>query len=474
MVIPVIICGGKGVRLWPLSRHSYPKPFVHLPSQHKPLIQHTYQRLCDDAMPEFEAVITVTANDYVQYCQVAYEKIQLPHRHIIIAEPCSCNTGAAIATAANVIQSQFGKNAVMAVMPADHWMNNPSAFVHALSSAIAAANQNKIVLIGIPPTSANTGYGYIKMGPSILSNVHRVDRFIEKPNKAQAEKLLEENETLWNSGIFCMTAETALAEINLHTPEIHTAVKAALLRCDTAVKIIEPEQQQYKKIPSISFDHAVAEKTDKAAVVAGDSIGWSDIGSWQEIFKHASVKDDEGNVAIGDTHLLDCQRNLITSHNRCVVALGLQDTYIIDTPDALLVSSAQHSDQLKTLLETLEDRKEVKDPSTVFRPWGSYTVINDSPHYKVKRIDVTPGGILSYQSHQHRSENWTVIEGELVVVLNGEETTLRRGDSIGIPVQAKHRLINKTDTSAAIIEVQIGSYLEEDDIIRYEDSYGRQ
>ncbi len=473
-IIPVVICGGKGVRLWPLSRSSYPKPFIGLPLQQDSLISNTYHRLYFGTMPEITAVVTVTATDYIHHCKSAYDAIETSHRHIIIAEPCGCNTAAAIGSAAKVIAEQFGDEAVMLVMPADHSMANPAGFASVINKAIPAAKQNKIVLIGIPPTEPNTGYGYIRMGDEIFPGVCQVSSFIEKPDKTQAEKLLQEDNMVWNSGLFCLTAATALAEIKTHASDISAAIDNVFMYCDTSTDIIKPDLQHYEKIPSMSFDYAVAEKTNKAAIIVGASIGWSDIGAWKAVFEQTNATDDNNNTVLGDVHLLDCQQCLITSDNRCVVALGLKDTYIIDTADALLVSTAEHSEQLKKVVESLAGRKQVDDPTTVIRPWGSYSVISDAPNYKVKRIDVKAGGTLSYQSHEHRAEHWTIIEGELVVVIDDKETTLQRGESCYIPLRAKHRLINRTTDNAALIEVQIGDYLEEDDIIRYDDIYGRQ
>lgn len=470
--VPVVICGGRGVRLWPLSRQDYPKPFIQLPQQRQPLIRDTYSRLRCEGMPSVAAVVTVTEAGYVPYCQSAYNDANLDYPHIIVAEPNGANTAAAIASAAKVVQDRFGDESVMVVMPADHLIDNHQNLAQTFSAAVENV-ADKVGLIGILPDCPHTGYGYIRRGRAINKDMFEVVTFIEKPDKDRAQQLLDEQNTFWNSGIFCLTAATALAELQRHAPDIFGQIENIYRECDMGGDVIAPDVALYRQLPSRSFDYAVAEKTDNAIILSGEGIGWSDMGTWQTVLAKATAKDGEGNSVVGDGYMLGCQRSLVVGEQRCIVALGLQDTVVVDTADALLVASVEHLESLKEAVESLQDREVAKSPATVIRPWGAYTVINEGVGYKVKRIDVKAGGVLSYQSHQHRAERWTVVEGEIIVVLEGEEIPLKTGESCQIPLGAKHRIINRTEQNAALIEVQIGDYLGEDDIVRYEDIYGR-
>ena len=467
--VPVIVCGGSGTRLWPLSRRTLPKPFVVLPGRETSLIGATYARVGEIGRAA-DAVITVTSAETAFLCESSYAQSGLAVPHVLVAEPSARNTAGAIAVATEVACRRFGEDTVLLVMPADHLIDHAAAFQTVTEKAIRAAQLGRIALIGIPPDFPATGYGYIEAGAELENDIHEVARFIEKPDYERAAVLVKDSRIFWNGGLFCFAAKTGKSEFESHCPETVAALSEALT--DETAHPIAPQPAAYGRIPAISFDYAVMEKTTKAAVVRGDNLGWSDIGSWGAVAETAGA-DEAGNVNPDGAALFDCRGCFVAAGKRLVVGVGLNDVYVVDTPDALLVADAAASQDIRSVVDALANRSETQTPVSVPRPWGRYTVLSEEAGYKVKRIDVAPGQQLSYQSHRRRSEHWTTVEGVMTVVLEGETFDMPVNHSCHIPLGAKHRMLNKTDRNAALIEVQIGDYLGEDDIVRYEDIYGR-
>ena len=474
--VPVIIAGGSGSRLWPCSRQLLPKPFVQLPGRERALIDEVYARLNGEPLPSAAAVVSVTAADYAFLCRHHYAAVSgaAAPPHSVIAEPLAKNTAPAIAVATELICRRFGEEAVIAVFPADHAISPAAAYRGVLARALTAAADGYMALLGVAPTYPATGFGYIECGDMLAEEVYAVQRFVEKPEKAAAAEFIERGGFLWNGGTFCFRAGTGKAEIARHAPDI---ARAAAAVCDTsdAGDMILPSSRQYEDFPAISFDYAVMEKTTAAAVVRASGYSWDDVGSWSALAGTLPA-DERGNRISGDAVLEGSERCFVAAQGgRLVSILGLSDVYVIDTADALLVTAADQAENVRTVYESLHrtGRSEAVQPATVYRPWGSYTVLSEGTHYKVKRIDVLPGQKLSLQSHRHRSEHWTCISGDMGVVVAERDLTLSPDESCHIPLGAKHRMYNAGAEPAAVIEVQIGDYLGEDDITRYDDIYGR-
>ena len=473
-LVHIVLCGGKGVRLWPYSRDQLPKPFITLPGQQHTLIESTYARLHDDAAPAAIAVITVTSSNHAFLCEESYNKCGGDIPHIIIRESVARNTAAAIAAATIIAQQRFGDDVVLSVWPADHLIQNTTAFCLALQTAIAGANSGRLMLFGIPPTSPSTEFGYIKCGERLAPNVYNIRQFIEKPDRQTALELTREALVLWNAGMFCFQAKTGLAELSKHAADIMASLTRSCTQTQSKNHHVLLPESAYTDLPSVSFDHAVMEKTTTASVVRTDDLVWSDVGTWRSIEK-TLPPDMHGNRVSGDAQLLDCENCLIVGTQRLIAGIGISNLHVIDSPDALLISDAHHSHRARELVATLadDDREETMVPTTVLKPWGTYTVLSAGEGYKVKRIEVRPGAKLSLQSHQRRSEHWTTVAGVMTVVIDDNTFTLPVGKHCHIPQETKHRMENNGDTTAAVIEIQIGDYLGEDDITRYEDLYGR-
>ncbi len=474
-LVHIILCGGKGSRLWPYSRHQLPKPFILLPGQQQTLIEATYARLRRKELPPATAVITVTATQYAFLCEDSYNKCGDDIPHIIIQEPMGRNTAPAIAVATAVAQERFGDDVILTVLPADHLIQNTVAFCNALQTAINSTTSESLTLVGIAPTSPSTEYGYIECGQRLDHTLYAVHQFIEKPDKKTATELIKKTEFLWNAGMFCFQAKTGWAELEKNAPNMATHLLKVLTQSQfhETHSIILPKSA-YTNLPSISFDYAVMEKTSCANVVRTDDLQWSDVGTWRSIEKMLPP-DIDGNRISGDVRLLNCENCLVIGDKHLITGIGLNNLHIIDSPDAVLISDANQSNQARELVAMLanDGREEVTAPTTVLKPWGSYTVLSSGNGYKIKRIDVRPGAKLSLQSHQRRSEHWTTVQGVMTVVIGDTTFEMAINDHCHIPQGAKHRMENNSDSVAAIIEIQIGDYLGEDDIIRYEDIYGR-
>lgn len=466
--LPVIISGGSGERLWPVSRALFPKPFIRLPDGQSLLQKALLRAVAQSGVRE---VLTVTNRSHYFKSRSEYDRLRLPDiATSFVLEPVGRNTAPAIAMAALYAATMHGEDTVLLILPADHMIAQMDPFHTAVDAARAFAEQGYLVTFGMQPTRAETGYGYIEVGDD-----HRVRRFVEKPDAATAARYLADGNHLWNAGMFCFTAKTILNELRTHCPQLMDAVAHAAPADwhSAATRYLELATESFTAIPSISIDYAVMEKSDKVAVVACD-IGWNDVGSW-DAMSDLIAPDADGNRCVGEVIPYRSANCFVQSNERVVAVVGVKDLMIVDTPDALLVTHRDAVQDVKQIVGRLKeaDHTASREHSTVFRPWGSYTVLQESPGFKIKRIEVLPHQKLSLQMHQHRSEHWVVVSGRARVV-NGEQTIdLNPSESTYIPAGHKHRLENIGNEPLAIVEVQCGAYLGEDDITRFDDSYGR-
>ena len=469
MLIPVILCGGVGSRLWPVSREQHPKPFMLL-SDGQSLVQKAFVR--GATLPDVAELLTVSNRDLLFKARDHYRAVndqQLPTSFIL--EPFGRNTAAAVAAAALYVQQAHGPDALMLVLAADHLIANTKAFAEAVAQASTLAAQGRLVTFGVQPTAPETGYGYIE------ADGHRVLRFVEKPSLEKAQDYLASGRFLWNSGMFCFSARTVLAEMARHCPAILEATQACLQASTSAsgkqFKQIELDATLFADVPDESIDFALMEKSDQIAVVPCD-IGWSDIGSWSAIGE-LTPADRDGNRVQGEAVLHDTQDCIVQGGGRLIATVGVHDLVIVDTPDALLVADRARSQDVKHVFAKLklQGHEAHKLHRTVHRPWGTYTVLEEGDHFKIKRIVVKPGASLSLQMHHHRSEHWIVVSGTALVINGERELMLRINESTYIPSGHKHRLVNPGLLDLVMIEVQSGEYLGEDDIVRFEDNYGR-
>jgi mannose-1-phosphate guanylyltransferase / mannose-6-phosphate isomerase len=468
-LIPTILCGGSGARLWPVSREMHPKPFIRL-ADGQSLLQKAFLRAA--SLPDVEEILTVTNRDL--FFKIKDELGDVNHAKLATAfvlEPFGRDTAAAIATATLQVAKQYGDDAIMLILPADHLIQDQAAFSEAVGSAIKLAKSGKLVTFGIKPESPETGFGYIQA----VGN--RVVRFVEKPTKTIAEGYVQSGDYFWNSGMFCFSAGSMLRELAIHAEDILVSTKFCLDQSKRAeganYKQIELDGDTFAKVPAVSIDYAVMEKSQTIAVVPC-SIGWSDIGTWNAI-GDLSAADALGNRVEGSALQHDSNDCYIQSNNRLVATVGVNNLIIIDTPDALLVAHRDRVQDVKHIYAGLKDKghESHKLHRTVHRPWGTYTVLEEDPGYKIKRIEVKPGASLSLQMHHHRSEHWIVVSGTAMVVNGEENLLLKTNESTYIPAGHKHRLQNPGVIDLVMIEVQSGDYLGEDDIVRFEDVYGR-
>ena len=459
----IILAGGSGSRLWPLSRDLYPKQLIAIQGNNS-LLQSTVKRLQN--IIEDDKIICITnikhAND------VKFQLRQIESKGKVIAEPMGKNTAPAIACAVEYIsRAANGSDEEILVLPSDHLIKDIKAFENTVKTAQKAAREGYLVTFGIKPLYPETGYGYIKTANS-FENGYKVEKFVEKPDAPTAKKYVEEGCYYWNSGLFCAKAQVWKRELGLYAPEISENVKE-LDYSDT----LSIPYGIYEKMPDISIDYAVMEKSDKTAMVVLES-DWNDLGSWKSLYD-VKEKDKQGNVIEGNVIADNVKNSLIYSAKKLVAVSGLEDIILVETEDAVMACKKEESQDVKKLYDRLNaDNLSVKTVhKTVFRPWGYYTCLADGEGYLTKIISVSPKQKLSIQSHNHRSEHWVVLEGRALVVLDGKNYNLEAGQSIDIPLKAIHSLQNPYDKELRIIEVQKGDYISEDDIIRYEDAYGR-
>ena len=480
MLIPVILSGGAGTRLWPVSREGHPKPFMKLPDGESLLFK-TYRRARRVAEPG--EILTVTNREYFFLSRDEFQ-LALPQEAetpTFLLEPFGRNTAPAIALAALQVAERHGAEAQMLVMPADHLIHDEALFARTVQQAAALAAQGHLVTFGIQPTAPETGYGYIEAGQPVNTTVpqgNHVVRFIEKPARERAEQLLAAGNYLWNSGMFCFAAQTMLDALQQHAPEVLHAARACLAdaRIDhtSHATLVEIQGESFREAPDISIDYAVMEKSGQVAVVPG-AFGWNDIGSWDAV-RSLSEPDTDGNRTTGDTVFVDSHDTYVhNSDDRLVATVGLDNLLIIDTPDALLVAAADQAQKVKEVVKALKARghEAAQLHRTVARPWGTYTILGEGERYKIKRIEVKPGASLSLQMHHHRNEHWIVVKGMAKVVNGDEEIFVATNESTYIPATHRHRLENPGLLPLVMIEVQSGEYLGEDDIVRFQDNYGR-
>lgn len=459
----VILAGGSGSRLWPLSRQDLPKQFLALEGNHS-LLQTTIDRLASLIAAQNVLIVTQEAHAKGE----AYHAL-LPYQSLF--EPMGRNTAPAIALAAAYLMRE-GADPVMVVLPADHVIKDETRFHLHLQTAIAAANAGKLVTFGIQPTRPDTGFGYIKTSTS--GEVQAVERFTEKPDFATAEQFVRAGNYYWNSGMFVWRASVILAEIQQHLPDVYQVIQTILAECKNSGSFQHAVEQHFSDMPSISIDYGVLEKSANVVLIPCD-IGWNDVGSWQAVHE-ISQKDQHGNALQGNVIALGCQNSLIRSEKRLVAAIGVENLCIVETADAILIAKNDQTQHVREVVDTLHQRgaSEHVYHAKVNRPWGSYTVLEEEPGgFKLKRIEVAPGARLSLQSHQYRSEHWVVVSG-VATVTNGDEViSVHKNQSTYIPIGTKHRLENRGKEPLHIVEIQVGSYVGEDDIQRYEDNYGR-
>jgi len=461
----VILAGGSGSRLWPLSRQQLPKQFLKLGGEES-LLAATITRL--SPMIEQDDVWVVTNEAHAS--GEAFS--ELDHLHTIL-EPCGRNTAPAIALAAALLQEQ-GDDPCMLVLPADHLIQDIPAFHQALEKAQGLAEQGHLVTFGIIPEHPDTGFGYIQAGASDSDDSYPVQRFTEKPDLITAKSFLNEGGYFWNSGMFVWKASVILAQLKLHASDVYDAVMTMKEAWQQDENWQEVVRHQFQSMPDISIDYAVLEPSDDVMVVPV-SMGWSDVGSWDAVFD-ISEKDEHNNAVSGHVMAMDCENTLLRSESRLIAAVGLKDIIAVETADAILLCPRGESQRVREIVDALklENDGTYREHVTVKRPWGSYTVLEHrSLGFKLKRIEVNQGASLSLQSHQHRSEHWIVVSGTATVTRDDEVLTVTKNESTYIPIGTRHRLQNKGKIPLQMIEVQVGDYLEEDDIERFEDVYGR-
>ena len=458
----IILAGGSGSRLWPLSRDEYPKQLLSF-DEKESLLQKTFKRLCHFSKPE--DVVTITNVKHFQNIKLQLNNID--KSNVVIGEPLGKNTAPAIASTLEYFKQNGTSDDVVLIVPSDHLIMNIEDFNKTVEQGKILAEQGYIVTFGIKPNYPETGYGYIKVKEK-LSAGYKVEKFVEKPDLEAAKKYLASGGYYWNGGIFMGKISTFLVEIEKYAPEIYKNLSSL----DFSKELTIP-YMLYDKMPSISIDYAVMEKSDKIALVELLS-DWNDLGSWQSIY-NVKEKDENGNVLTGKVVVDNVKNSLIYSQKEIVAASGLENIILVETEDAIMACKMEESQNVKRLYEKLKAQESdtTKLHKTVFRPWGYYTCMNEGKGYLTKTICVLPGQKLSVQSHNHRSEHWVVLEGKALVLLDGKSYNIDAGGSIDIPLKSVHSLQNPYEEELKIIEIQKGDYLAEDDIIRYEDCYGR-
>jgi len=463
-VYSVLLAGGTGSRLWPISRELYPKQLVNLVGADS-LVQSTIKRL----LPELDAanVRIVCGEEHFYEIARHLEEINVPAAGKVIKEPCGRNTAPAILLAVlDILKNE--KDAVLLIFPSDHVIRDADRFRELLKKAVSLAQKDHIVTFGIKPDAPETGYGYIEGGKALDKDAFAVKRFVEKPDEKTAEKYLKAGNFFWNSGMFAFKASVMLKEFRTYEPAMLKQMQKIV---SSGPKITSA---QYCGLPDISIDYAIMEKTKKGVVLPSD-FGWSDIGSWKSLYDFLP-KGEFNNVIEGDVILQETRNCFIRSDNRLIVANELEDIVIVETPDTVFVSDLSKSKNVKSIVNDLKQqgRKECRSHVKVYRPWGTYTILEENGNTKIKRIVVYPGAKLSMQMHHHRSEHWIVVHGTAKIVNGDQVIFLEENQSTYVPKTTRHRLENPGKVPLHLIEVQIGPYLEEDDIVRFDDDFGRE
>ncbi|HWA90069.1 MAG TPA: mannose-1-phosphate guanylyltransferase/mannose-6-phosphate isomerase [Rhizomicrobium sp.] len=466
---PVILSGGSGTRLWPLSRASLPKQLLALHGE-RTMIQETVLRA---ALPGAAAPLLLCSEAHRFLVAEQMQAIGVVP-HAIVLEPMGRNTAPAAAVA-GLIVAEHDPQGVIVLLPSDHVVQDAPAFARAVVLASAAAREGHIVTFGMQPSGPETGYGYVHRGVRLetLDGAFEVQRFVEKPNAETASRYLADGGYYWNSGMFVFRADVLVEDLRTHAPDVLEAAKDALAKARRDADFVRLDADAFRAAPNISIDYALMEKTDRAAIVPCD-IGWSDVGAWSALWDIRD-RDDQSNVLLGDVIAHDSTGSYVRAGKQLTALVGVRDLVVIATDDAILVADKSRAQDVKHVVDKLkaDNRSEHADHKRVFRPWGSYETVDLGASHQVKHIMVRPGGRLSLQMHHKRAEHWVVVEGTAQVTVGDKVSILKENESTFIPLGEKHRLENPGDTPLHLVEVQCGSYLGEDDIVRFEDVYGR-
>ena len=470
IVVPVILAGGSGTRLWPLSRRQKPKQFLALGGQRRSLFQQTVLRSAAIARVAPPMIVGSASHRFLIDEQLA----EIDHEpDCIVLEPAGRDTAPAVAIAAQQVANRYGPDAMALVMPADHAIDNTEAFVAAVNAAADVAEAGELVTFGIQPTRPETGYGYVRCLPANGRAVRTVDAFVEKPDAEIAQTYVADQDTFWNAGMFLFRADRMLEDLEALEPDLMQNARHALIGAEVDGRMLCLDTLAFRGCRSISIDYAVLERTDRIALMPMDA-GWDDVGSWTYLDRLPAA-DDAGNRTQGDVLLQNAQDNIVHSSKRLVALSGVSDLIVVETADAILVAHKQDAQSVKTLVKQLESlgREEAEHLQRVYRPWGFYESIAYGSRFQTKRISVKPGAKLSLQMHHHRAEHWVIVQGTAVVERGGERFMLSENESTFIPIGTTHRLENPGNIPLDLIEVQSGAYLGEDDIVRFDDVYGR-